>query len=721
MVQFDNQNRLIKIKIVYYGPALGGKTTSLRFIHQQLDPERRTRLFSLNTAQDRTLFFDLMSLKLGRFREHDLSLKLFTVPGQVHYNATRRAVLVGADGVVFVADSQKSKLGENVESLKNLRENLDANGIAADIPLVFQYNKQDLSDLAPIDTLHGRLNSRNVPEFATTATSGRGVMEAFAEIVEQAVLSAVLHLGASESESTRQAIRQRVRESFAGVPEPRIAEAVDHTVIVQEAPGSVEVLDQGELIEQAVNANLQLSEMHEDMELLKESYQKRSEVLEAAAGFAREVSSFSDAKEVLRSLLDSSMKHLSADAGGVFLFEEGKPKEFALQHLVRDPLLAEAPLLVKKVLERKEAALLCAEPGSAVSSEEAEILVAHQFSSALIIPLIIQNMSRAFLMLYRREHRLPFGDEEIQLGVMMAQQAGASYSNISNWRELQEKNRNLEERVAERTAELRRSLIEVRELHASLEERHLELEQAHSKLEEVDRLRQDILNRVSHELRTPVSSILTATTILKEEAGAIGNELFRMVSIVDDETRKLAELVDGVLRTTEILALEELPPIQEVDTAEFLKVSLQALRSMAEAREVGLRLRVSTSAKAFHCEAQSLSLALQAVCRNAIDFSPAGGAVEILVTRRGDKGGDWLVIRVDDLGPGIRAEDRERVFEAFWQGGDILTAKPPGVGLGLTVARRIVDLHGGRIRIGTSPAGGTRVELLLPEPSSPQK
>ncbi len=721
MVQFDNQNRLIKVKIVYYGPALGGKTTSLRFIHQQVDPERRTRLFSLNTAQDRTLFFDLMSLKLGRFREHELSLKLFTVPGQVHYNATRRAVLAGADGVVFVADSQKSKLSENVESLKNLRENLDANGIASDIPLVFQYNKQDLPDLSPIDELHGKLNRRNVPEFATTATTGRGVMEAFAAIVEQAVVVAVVHLGASESDSTKQAIRQRVRESFGGVLEARPAEAEDHTVIVHESSESVEVLDQGELIEQAVNANLQLSEMHENMESLKERFQRRSEVLEAGAGFAREVSSFRDANEVLRSLLDSSMKHLSADAGGVFLLEDGKAKEFEFQHLVRDPLLAEAPLLVKKVLERKEAAFLCAESGSAASSEEAEILVAHQFSSALIIPLVIQNMSRAFLMLYRREHRLPFGDEEIQLGVMMAQQAGASYSNISNWRELQEKNRNLEERVAERTAELRRSLIEVRELHASLEERHLELAQAHSKLAEVDRLRQDILNRVSHELRTPVSSILTAATILKEEAGDIGDELFRMVSIVHDETSKLAELVDGVLKTAEILALEELAPAQEVDTAVFLKTSLQALRSMAEAQEVGLRLRVSASAKSFHCEAQSLSLALQAVCRNAIDFSPRGGAVEILVARRVDEGADRLVIRVDDSGPGIPVEDQERVFEAFWQGGDILTAKPPGVGLGLTIARRILDLHGGRIRIGTSPAGGARVELLLPEPSSPQE
>ena len=111
MVQFDNQNRQVKIKIVYYGPAVGGKTTSLQHIHRALDPERRTRLYSLNTADDRTLFFDLLSLNLGRIRDFRLSIQLYTVPGQVQYDTTRRAVLAGADGVVFVADSAGRSTG----------------------------------------------------------------------------------------------------------------------------------------------------------------------------------------------------------------------------------------------------------------------------------------------------------------------------------------------------------------------------------------------------------------------------------------------------------------------------------------------------------------------------------------------------------------------------------------------------------------------------------
>ena len=152
MVQFENQYRQIKVKIVYYGPALGGKTTCLQHIHRITDPQRRTRLYSLNTASDRTLFFDLLSLNLGRIRGYRLAIQLYTVPGQVQYNATRRTVLAGADGVVFVADSQRDQQDANLQSFANLKENLEANGIDPQSqPLVLQYNKRDLANLVPVD------------------------------------------------------------------------------------------------------------------------------------------------------------------------------------------------------------------------------------------------------------------------------------------------------------------------------------------------------------------------------------------------------------------------------------------------------------------------------------------------------------------------------------------------------------------------------------------
>src|SRR5512142_459747 len=145
MVFLNYTTMAMTAKIVYYGPGLGGKTTNLQWIHNKTAPASRGEMLSLETETDRTLFFDLLPLEVGVISGMKVRLQLYTVPGQVFYNATRRLVLKGVDGVVFVADSQIPALEANQESLQNLRQNFDELGIeAADVPLVFQYNKRDL-------------------------------------------------------------------------------------------------------------------------------------------------------------------------------------------------------------------------------------------------------------------------------------------------------------------------------------------------------------------------------------------------------------------------------------------------------------------------------------------------------------------------------------------------------------------------------------------------
>lgn len=178
----NTRDKTITSKIVYYGPGLGGKTTSLKTVHSILDPERKVRLISLKTDEERTLFFDFLPIDLGMLGAYKIKIQGFTVPGQVKYNLTRKYVLMGADCVVFVADSQQNRLDENVESLINLGENLGANGLDVNsIPLVLQYNKRDLENAAPVSELASKLNFRNLPEFQTSATSGSGVFESFIE------------------------------------------------------------------------------------------------------------------------------------------------------------------------------------------------------------------------------------------------------------------------------------------------------------------------------------------------------------------------------------------------------------------------------------------------------------------------------------------------------------------------------------------------------------
>jgi len=184
----NQQSKELVFKIVYYGPGLGGKTTTLQHIHGTTRPEHRGKLVSLATPVDRTLYFDYLPLRLPAMRHIGVRLQLFTVPGQVHYNATRKLVLTGADGIVLVADSRKVRLEANLESLRNLEENLAADGrTLAEVPFVLMYNKRDLPELAEIEELEQVMNPLAAPSFAAVAASGEGVYEAL-EAITRAVI-----------------------------------------------------------------------------------------------------------------------------------------------------------------------------------------------------------------------------------------------------------------------------------------------------------------------------------------------------------------------------------------------------------------------------------------------------------------------------------------------------------------------------------------------------
>jgi mutual gliding-motility protein MglA len=182
-------SREINCKIVYYGPGLCGKTTNLQYIYQKTNPENRGKMISLATETERTLFFDFLPLALGSIRGFKVRFHLYTVPGQVFYDASRKLILRGADGVVFVADSQVDRIEANVESLENLRVNLAEHGFNLDtIPLTLQYNKRDLPDIVPVEELSGLLNQRGVPAFNAIATKGDGVFDTLKDIAKQVVL-----------------------------------------------------------------------------------------------------------------------------------------------------------------------------------------------------------------------------------------------------------------------------------------------------------------------------------------------------------------------------------------------------------------------------------------------------------------------------------------------------------------------------------------------------
>jgi hypothetical protein len=189
MVLFNYSTKELTAKIVYYGPGLCGKTTNLQYIHGNLPDQVKGKMLSLATKTDRTLFFDFLPIDLGDIRGMKTRVQLYTVPGQVFYNETRKLVLKGADGIVFVADSQEAMLQANLESFKNLEENLKAHALRlADMPHVIQFNKRDLPRLSSIEDLNTALNRYNAPFYESVATTGIGVQDTLKAIVKLVLL-----------------------------------------------------------------------------------------------------------------------------------------------------------------------------------------------------------------------------------------------------------------------------------------------------------------------------------------------------------------------------------------------------------------------------------------------------------------------------------------------------------------------------------------------------
>jgi signal recognition particle receptor subunit beta len=175
----------INCKIVYYGPGLCGKTTNLNFVHKKMKPDSRGKMISLATETERTLFFDFLPLALGEIRGFKTRFHLYTVPGQIFYDASRKLILKGVDGIVFVADSQVERMDANMESFDNMKSNLVEHGYSLDkIPYVIQYNKRDISNCVPVAEMKKILNVDGVPDFEACATEGAGVFETLKGVIK---------------------------------------------------------------------------------------------------------------------------------------------------------------------------------------------------------------------------------------------------------------------------------------------------------------------------------------------------------------------------------------------------------------------------------------------------------------------------------------------------------------------------------------------------------
>ena len=243
MVSINYSAREVCCKIVYYGPGLSGKTTNLQYVHAKVPGNTRGKLISLATEADRTLYFDFLPINIGTITGFAAKFQLYTVPGQVYYNATRKLVLRGVDGLVFVADSQPSKMDENIESLTNLEENLREYGYDMnELPLVIQYNKRDLPGVLPVAELDRMLNPHGWPSFEASATVGNGVFDTLKMIIKM-----VLEKAKNTGGSRPRAIAQPEESSAFIPPAPETPEQPNPTPAPAPPATVAEFADQGRL------------------------------------------------------------------------------------------------------------------------------------------------------------------------------------------------------------------------------------------------------------------------------------------------------------------------------------------------------------------------------------------------------------------------------------------------------------------------------------------
>ncbi|MCD4655370.1 hypothetical protein K8T06_15725 [bacterium] len=327
MVFFNYASMEMSAKIVYYGPGLCGKTTNLKWVFDQMPKKRKGEMVSLATETDRTLFFDLLPLKLGKVGDFSTRIQLYTVPGQVFYNSTRKLVLKGVDGVVFVADSQEPMLDANIESLENLQENLAEQKLnLRKLPWVIQYNKRDLPGILPVSVLNRHLNFMDVPYHESVAVSGEGVMETLLGISSLTLRHLKKKAGEkiTDDDEQLQQVKEELLRSFQ--PDDESDEEMKE-VVVSEEKKPIEITSSKE-------SDLEFEEKHEEVEKVnvKSKQEQKTQFVEPIADQPQEKTKDSEKVDVKI----TQPQGISISAG--FSEGEGRIIDKNVTHKIRIPI-----------------------------------------------------------------------------------------------------------------------------------------------------------------------------------------------------------------------------------------------------------------------------------------------------------------------------------------------------------------------------------------------
>ncbi len=554
MAQWNQLDKTLHTKIVYWGPALGGKTTNLQQLHAVTDPEGDNRLISVNTANDRTLFFDLLPLDMGKILGHSLRIQLYTVPGQVRYEATRRVVLSGADAVVFVADSQRGRGAENRAAWENLRANLKLNGLdPAATPIVVQYNKQDIPGCLHPKEVEACLQSGQ-QGIAASAIAGRGVLETFREAVLVMLRRLTVLTGRRRAEDVA-ALEEQVARAFARFESARAAQASQPAQAARAAqvpagratasPGcprdsrlsrppaprrhrrrTIRMSEDApgeDLLVRSLRATLGIAEQFGELREVKNRLARRVGELEGLQALVRELTSRREEGEILQGLADAAISIPGARAASVLRRAAGGGplQEAVVRGAARDPLLGAGGRTRARRSCSAPAGRKCSTslplPGGAAQVEAGPV------TSALAVPLAPEEGPAGLVTVYSDA---PFEADDLRFLGLLVSHAAVCLDNAEFAARMKSHSLRLEDEVQERTAELQK---------------------ANESLLELDRMKDRFLSSVSHEMRTPLTGILSGIELLTMLNNDIdGSREF--LSMIEHEAKRLSNLVERILR-----------------------------------------------------------------------------------------------------------------------------------------------------------------------------
>ena len=697
MVQISFTKKEILIKIVYYGMALGGKTTSLQYIHSRIKNKSNAKLYSVKTEEDRTLFFDFLPISIPSLNDYKVKLKLYTVPGQVKYASTRRAVLAATDGVVFVVDSQKHLIKDNQESLQDLADNLKFYNFDINkIPLVMQYNKRDLKNILPLAECKKNFNVRNWKDFPTIAINGTGILDAFFEISKLVIDDLIKKRKLAVPINFAEEFLVYLRDIFTEEEEKEEKTLAKENTEKDKKPGELKIVfpssksESGdELIHQAVQTNMELTELYSELEETKSKLEIKVNQLVSASKLAQAIVSELDLNKIFK-LASDSLK-LSAKIGVSILLEDrdGNLKQNFIDNINQDYLLEisreEGIELYKQIYDQNKIVIVS-------QNRNAEIYKLLKRYHPLVkgsvsLPLKKGKKKIGMINLYFFNNIL-IEDSTLHFFNIMANFISIAIENARLYntvntlnKQLKEKmdyianiNKELEQKVAERTREL--------------ELKNKQLESLLAQLRTIDKLKDDFMGLMSHELKTPLTSIITYAETIADGYITDPEELKKFAKVIYREGNYLASIVERVLDTVNIENNRLELIFQPYPLKALLMEQLHRLEEQMKEKKIKAEINVKDTL--VMVDNEQAGKVIYFVLENAIKYNPPGELINIYSSIEQNK----AKLYIADSGPGIKEEDIEIIFDRF-KLIEKLEHHKRGLGLSLHLAKRIITkMHG---------------------------